>query len=113
MSTTIEMVLAQDNPNGQEHVIYYMSKSLIEYETRYSCAEKLGLAMVIDVQIFFHYILLRTTTILVDKKPMYYILTHQVLGEKYSYCIVILQEFDLEITKATSKEILGFRGVGV
>ena len=45
--TTIEMVLAQDNPNGQEHMIYYMSKSLIDSKTCYSRVEKLAFSMVI------------------------------------------------------------------
>ena len=70
-NTTIGMVLAQENPNIQEHVIYYLSKSLIDSETHYSCVEKLDLAMVIDIQNFHHYILLCTTTVLMDKKPMY------------------------------------------
>ena len=39
---------------------------------------------------------------------MYYILTRQVIGGKYSRWIVILQEFDLEFTKATSKKFLVF-----
>ena len=39
---------------------------------------------------------------------MYYILTHQVLAGKYSRWIVILQEFDLEFTKSTSKKSLVF-----
>ena len=39
---------------------------------------------------------------------MYYILTHQVLRHKYSRWIVILQEFDLEFAKATSKKSLVF-----
>ena len=39
---------------------------------------------------------------------MYYILTHQVLGGKYSRWIVILQEFDMEFAKATSKKSLAF-----
>ena len=83
-ATTIGMVLAQDNPNGQEHMIYYMSKSLIGFETHYSRVEKLALATVIVVHKFHHYILLRTTTVLTDQNPMYYILTRQVLGGKYS-----------------------------
>ena len=58
--------------------------------------EKLALAMVIAVQKFRHYILLHTTTVLANRNPMYYSLTHQVLGGKYSRWIVILQEFDLE-----------------
>ena len=39
---------------------------------------------------------------------MYYILTRQVLEGKYSHWIVILQEFDLEFAKATSKKSLVF-----
>ena len=51
-TTTIGMVLVQKDPNGQEHVIYYLSKSLIDSETRYSRVEKLALATVIAVQNF-------------------------------------------------------------
>ena len=84
------MVVVQENPDGQEHVIYYASKNLMDSETRYSRMEKLALATVIAVQNFRHYILLRTTTVLADQNPMYYILTRQVLGGKYSQWIVIL-----------------------
>ena len=102
------MVLVQENPNIQEHMIYYVSKKLMDSETHYSHVEKLALAMIIAVQTFRHYILLHTTTILADQNPMYYILTHQVLGGKFSWWIVILQEFDLEFAKATSKKSLVF-----
>ena len=64
--------------------------------------------MVIAVQKFRHYILLCTTTVLADQNPMYYILTHQVLGGKYSHWIAILQEFDLEFAKTISKKSLVF-----
>ena len=73
-TTTVGMVLAQEDPNDQEHVIYYLSKSLIDSETHYSRVEKLVVATVIAVQNFCHYILLRTTTVLADQNPMYYIL---------------------------------------
>ena len=56
-------------------MIYYVSKKLMDSETHYSRVEKLALAMVIAVQKFHHYILLYTTTVLVDQNPMYYILT--------------------------------------
>ena len=107
-TTTIAMVLVQENPDSQEHVTYYASKNLMDYETQYSLMEKLVFAMVIAVQKFCHYILLLTTTVLVDQNPMYYILTCQVLGGKYSRWIVILQGFDLEFAKATSKKSLVF-----
>ena len=89
-------------------MIYYASKNLIDSKTHYSHVEKLALAMVIAVQKFRHYIMLHTTTILADQNPMYCIITRQVLGGKYSHWIFILQEFDLEFSKATSKKSLVF-----
>ena len=80
----------------------------MDSETRYSHMEKLTLATVIIVQKFCHYILLHTTTLLADQNPMYYILTRPVLEGNYSWWIVILQEFDLEFSKATSKKSLVF-----
>ena len=100
-ATTIAMVLVQDNLHGKEHVIYYSSKNLIDSKTHYSHVEKLALATIIAVKKFHHYILLRTTTVLANQNPMYYILSQQVLGGKYSRWIVILQEFDLEFSKDT------------
>ena len=74
-TTTLGMVLVHENPDGQVHVIYYASKNITNFEPRYSHVEKLALDIVIVVQKFHHYILLRTTTILADQKPVYYILT--------------------------------------
>ena len=69
-TTTIGMVLVQENPNGQEHVIYYAKKNIIDSETWYSRVEKLALAMVINVQNFHHYILLRTNKVLAYQNHM-------------------------------------------
>ena len=88
--STIGMVLVQTNENDQEHVIYFSSKSILDSETRYSHVEKLSLATVIVIQKFHHYILLWTITIYADSNPMYYVLTCQVIGGKYSQWIVIL-----------------------
>ena len=102
------MVLFETDDTDQEHLIYYLSKSFIDSETHYSHAENLSLAMVITVHKFHHYLLLRKTTLYVDSNPMYYILTRQVIGGKYSCCIVILQEFELEFSKSNSKKSLVF-----
>ena len=83
-TTTIAMVLVQENLDGQEHMIYYASKNLMDSKTRYSCVEKLALATVIAVQKFRHYIFLCTTTVFPNHNPMYYILTRYVLEGKYS-----------------------------
>jgi len=107
-NTTIVTVLVQESYDGEEHVVYYLSKSLLGPETRYCHVEKLVLAAVFVVQRFRHYILLRKMTIISDANPMYHILTQQVLGGKYSRWIVVLQEFDLEFAKSKSKKSLVF-----
>ena len=84
------MVLVQESNDGEEHMVYYLSKSLLGPEIKYCHVEKLALAAVFAVQRFRHYILLRKTTIVVDANPMYHILTRQVLGGKYSRWIVVL-----------------------
>ena len=94
-TTAIIMVLVQENIHGQEHVIYYANKNLMDSKTCFSHVEKLALATVIAVQTFCHYILLCTTIVLADQNPMYYILTRQVLRGEYSWWKVILQKFDL------------------
>ena len=63
-------------------LIDYLSKILLDSKTWYSHVEKSYLAIVISIQCFCYYILLRTTSILEYLNPMYYILTRQVLGGK-------------------------------
>lgn len=84
------MVSAQDTNDGQQHVVYYSSKSLTGPKLRYTHIDKLALAIVLVVQRFHNYIFLRKTTIIADSNAMCHILTKQVLGGKYSCWIVIL-----------------------
>jgi hypothetical protein len=105
---TIGMVLVQEDDNHDEHVIYYLSRSLSSTEIKYQHVEKLALAAVQAVQHFRHYILSRKTTVISHCNPMQHILTRQLLGGKYSKWIVILQEFNLEFDRVTSKKSLVF-----
>jgi len=73
--STIGMVLVQDNDDGTEHVAYYLSRILLDMETRYAYVEKLALASIHAVKIFRHYILLHTTMMISDYNAMTYILS--------------------------------------
>jgi hypothetical protein len=99
------MVLVQEDDDNDEHVIYYLSRSLTPSEIKYLHVEKLAL---VAVQRFRYYILSRKTTVISHCNPMQHILTRQLLGGKYSKWIVILQEFDLEFERAKSKKSLVF-----
>jgi len=56
--STIAMVFIQDDGEGSEDMIYYLSRNLLDIETHYSHVEKLVLVVVQVVQFFWHYILL-------------------------------------------------------
>jgi hypothetical protein len=73
--STIAMVLFQEDELHDEHVIYYLTRSLTTSKIKYSHVEKLALAFVQVIQHFRHYILLRKTTIISDCNPMQHILT--------------------------------------
>lgn len=102
------MVLVQTNDHHNELGIYYLSKGIIYAELCYPYVDKLALTTSHDVQRFQHYILLQTTTIIHDANPMKYILSCQILCNKYSKWIFILQEFDLEVTTTKSKKSLKY-----
>jgi hypothetical protein len=102
------MVLIQEDDSHEEHVIYYLSRSLTLTEIKYQHVEKLALVVVQAFQRFRHYILSRKTTMISHCNPMQHIMKRQLLGGKYSKWIVILQKFDLEFEHAKSKKSLVF-----
>ena len=61
----ISMVLVEEDEKLQEHVIYYLSRNLIDIEIHYSHVEKLALAVIHAVQRLRHYILLLQTLVVI------------------------------------------------
>ena len=55
----IGMVLVQEDEELHEHVIYYLSRNVIDLKLHYSNVEKLALATVHAVHRLRHYILIR------------------------------------------------------
>ena len=66
---TVGMVLVQVDEALHEHVIYYLSRNLIDVENHCSHVEKLALAIVHAVQILRHYIVLRQTLVVAHVNP--------------------------------------------
>jgi hypothetical protein len=58
------MVLVQEDDAHDEHVIYYLSRSLTPTEIKYQHVDKLAFDAVQDVQRFRHYILSRKTMVI-------------------------------------------------
>ena len=100
----IGMVLVQEDEELHEHVIYYLSRNLIDAELRYSHVEKLTLATVDAVQRLRHYILLRQTLIVAHINPFQFVLTRRMIRGKYNKWIFIFQEFDLKFVSGKYKK---------
>ena len=105
---TIGMVLVQEDDSLQEHVIYYLSRSLVEAELSYAHVEKLALAAVHTAQRLRHYLSLRKTYVVACLNPFQYILSRRMIGGKFAKWIVILQEFDWDFRLAKAKKSLVF-----
>ena len=88
---TIGMVLVQEDEKIHEHVIYYLSRNLIDAELRYTHVEKLALATIHVVQRLRYYILLHQTFVIAHINPFQFVLTSRMIGGKYNKWIVILQ----------------------
>ena len=73
--STIGVVLVQEDDKLVEHVVYYLSHALARPELKYSHIEKLALSDVYAVHRLHHYILLRTTKVVVDVNPFQYVLS--------------------------------------
>ena len=74
------MVLVQGNEELQEHVIYYLSRNLIDAKLHYTHVKKLSLATVHAVQPLRHYILLRQTLVVDHINPFHFVLSRSMIG---------------------------------
>ena len=70
--------------------------------------EKLSIVIVHAAQQLRHYLVLRKTIVVASLNPFQYILSHHLIGGKFSKWIVILQEFDMEFISTKSKKCLVF-----
>jgi hypothetical protein len=105
-AVSVARVLIQLGDDGREHVIYYVSKSLLGPPLKYKHEEKLALAFVLTVQKLCHYILLHMTKVIENSNPMQYLLSRRQINGKFDRWIVILQEYDLEFSTPKRKKAL-------
>jgi hypothetical protein len=105
-SVSVSGILVQLGDENREHVIYYVSKNLSGPPLKYKHEEKLSLAVVLAVQKLCHYIMLRTTKVVVDSNPMQYFLSHRQVNRKFARWTIILHEYDLEFSTPKSKKVL-------
>ena len=104
--SAIGMVLGQHDETGRkENAVYYLSKSLLPYERKYSPMERTCLAVVWAAQKLRHYFLAHQVKLLARMDPLKYIFEKPVTSGRVARWQMLLAEFD--ITYVTQKSIKG------
>ncbi|XP_062020894.1 uncharacterized protein LOC133737331 [Rosa rugosa] len=89
-------LLAQDDEEGVEHAIFYLSRTLTDCETRYSPMEKLCLTLYFSACKLRHYMLSFTTSIIAQTDLVKYMLSRPILRGRIGKWVLALSEFSLQ-----------------
>ena len=98
-------MLAQLDESGRERAIYYLSKRMLEYETRYIMIERFCLALVWATQRLRHYMTEYSVQLVSRLDPLRYLFDRPVLTSRLMRWLVLLIEFDIQYV--TQKSIKG------
>nr|KYP60887.1 Transposon Ty3-G Gag-Pol polyprotein [Cajanus cajan] len=106
--STIAGMLAQDDDNGIERVIYYLSRMLVGAETRYTPLEKLCLSLYVACTKLKYYIRTRDVVIFCRSNVIKYMLCKPVLHSRVGKWALALTEYLLtfESLKAIKGQII-------
>ena len=98
-------MLAQLDDSGRERAIYYLSKRMLEYETRYIMIERFFLALVWATQRLRHYMTEYSVQLVSRLDPLRYLFDRPVLTSRLMRWLILLTEFDIRyVTQNYIKE---------
>ncbi|KAL6291692.1 hypothetical protein ACE6H2_009202 [Prunus campanulata] len=98
-------MLAQENEDGKENALYYLSRTLVGAEQNYTPIEKVCLALIFAVQKLRHYILSHGITLISKADPLKYLMAKPVPSGRLAKWSLLLSEF--EIKYVSQKAIKG------
>ena len=79
IDTTLGALLAQNDEQGRERAIYYISRTLVGYELNYSLIQRTCLVVVFAAQKLRHYMLHQKTMLVSKIDPLKYLLSRAAL----------------------------------
>lgn len=74
------VMMCHKDDDNKERAIYYLSKTLHDYETRYTPMEKLCFGIVFVIEKLRHYLLYYTTYVVSPMDPLKYLIAKQHLS---------------------------------
>ena len=85
---------------GKQRVIYYLSRRLVDAETRYSAIQKLCLCLYFSCIKLRHYLLSAECTVICKDDVVRYMLSMPIMSGRIGKWILALSEFDLRYKSA-------------
>uniref|UniRef100_A0A7N2L0M9 RNA-directed DNA polymerase n=1 Tax=Quercus lobata TaxID=97700 RepID=A0A7N2L0M9_QUELO len=88
-------LMAQENKEGKERALYYLSRTLNGAELNYSPIEKMCLALFFAIDKLEHYMQAYTVRLIAKADPIKYVLSRPVVSGRIARWAVLLQQYDL------------------
>ncbi|KAG9450571.1 hypothetical protein H6P81_010536 [Aristolochia fimbriata] len=98
-------LLAQNDDQGKERPLYYLSHTMVGAELNYSPIEKTCLALIFAIQKLRHYLLAHSTNLISRADPLKFIMSRPMLSGRLGKWALLLSE--LEINFIPQKAIKG------
>lgn len=89
-------MLAQESEDKVEKAIYYLSKKILDYETRYTPLEKACLALVWATRKLRHYLLAHSVILVSRLDPIKYLFEKPALTGRLVHWLFLFSEFELK-----------------
>nr|XP_011465143.1 PREDICTED: uncharacterized protein LOC101299390 [Fragaria vesca subsp. vesca] len=96
LERSLGAMLAQNNDEGKENALYYLSRTLVGAEHNYTPIEKVCLALVFATQKLRHYMLAHSITLISKADPLRYLMSKPVLSGRLAKWSLLLSEFDIK-----------------
>uniref|UniRef100_A0A2N9EG78 RNA-directed DNA polymerase n=1 Tax=Fagus sylvatica TaxID=28930 RepID=A0A2N9EG78_FAGSY len=88
-------LVAQEDENGTEKPIYYLSRALRDAETRYSGAERACLALIYASQRLWHYFLAHKIQLMTKSHPIRSLLHKPILSGRLAQWLLQLSQYEI------------------
>uniref|UniRef100_A0A2N9INK7 Integrase catalytic domain-containing protein n=1 Tax=Fagus sylvatica TaxID=28930 RepID=A0A2N9INK7_FAGSY len=101
-SQAIGALIAQENDNGVEQPIYYVSRTLKDAESRYSGAERSCLALIYASQRLRHYFLAHKVQLMTKSHPIRSLLQRPILSGRLAQWLLQLSQYKITAETPTA-----------
>ncbi|XP_027088708.2 uncharacterized protein [Coffea arabica] len=91
----VGVLLAQENDEGKENALYYLSRMMTSNELNYSPIEKLCLALIFAIQKLKHYFQTHTIRLISKSNPIKYVMAKPVLFDRLTRWYLQFQQFEI------------------